>query len=826
MVISKKCSDKSGSDTSAISKAVYERIAMDLLEHNRITTNQVEDYISKKQDCCVINPCGSGKTFVMAAIIEHHTDKSVIILTKQSNADAYYKSKDNVFENVKIVTYNKLLRDFNAGKIDDYKSDIMLLDEAHYMGANKWFLPIGCIKTRFNPIMIGFTATPQRFMQQGTEETIATTYFGGNTAGNFTSKDLQDKGLFIEPKCIVSYYNLDSMIESRLSKIENSDLSDSKKNQLISTCAKIKSKWEKESTPEIILRKHIPDYLYKTDNNRILVYSSNLKTLPDNVDLINHIIQDMYPDKKVTSYIYTYRSHKNVFQEFLTDDDSYIKILFSIDKIMETIHIDDLNIVLMMRPSISDRIITQQYGRVNNISNKNESLIIDFVANIEHLGKTKNLPKSRHNTMAGDKKAAITLPNTKYIDRYTSLFDKIDKQLITSPGYDFDGLHGSLEFFSKVYDCDKEILHKHIANGLDIEDAIKLSKTNKKVNMTQNIIDKQHHVDGEKLNPNLSQDIILDITETFIKRHQITDEDMMQDLYLAALVSDCDNTVALSNMLNYKYTTWARCDRRHNALTHRYDDDLKDVLELETETTTLDMLECLTGNSVENKAINSMLRNDLEYCMNKRSTDRERKVLTLRFGLDDNAPQTLDQVGKEFGVLRERIRQIEAKAIRKLRTPTRRLKDYLCDNAKCKRYYYTSTGKTYWSENMRNPAWPQRITPKIRHLESEDISHITDVLFWYKQSRYGSVTNPAVINKIYKTMMWDLRHGVKKSPSSYIESLCNTKSDVVSKKDKTMVQPKDDTPKKKYTPGYNTSDDIPSWQNHMEKERITPHEIQ
>ena len=60
-------------------------------------------------------------------------------------------------------------------------------------------------------------------------------------------------------------------------------------------------------------------------------------------------------------------------------------------------------------------------------------------------------------------------------------------------------------------------------------------------------------------------------------------------------------------------------------------------------------------------------------------TDREQRVLRLRFGLDDGRARTLEEVGRVFNVTRERIRQIEAKALRKLRHPSRskKLKDYL-----------------------------------------------------------------------------------------------------------------------------------------------------
>jgi len=93
-----------------------------------------------------------------------------------------------------------------------------------------------------------------------------------------------------------------------------------------------------------------------------------------------------------------------------------------------------------------------------------------------------------------------------------------------------------------------------------------------------------------------------------------------------------------------------------------------------------DFVEDKNAPSPMDAAFYSMLKKQINKVLNT-LTDRERRVLRYRFGLDDGCPHTLEEVGKIFGVTRERIRQIEAKALRKLRHPSRskKLREYYLD---------------------------------------------------------------------------------------------------------------------------------------------------
>ena len=148
---------------------------MQLLEHNILTYNDLKQYIDNNQDCCVVNPCGSGKSSIIASIISDYHDKRILVITKQKNAANYYYNICDSFKQhkVPVITYNKLYNMYLDNSLNTLSNiDICIIDEAHYIGANKWSKAISQLKEISECIFIGVTATPQRFEDQGTEKTI------------------------------------------------------------------------------------------------------------------------------------------------------------------------------------------------------------------------------------------------------------------------------------------------------------------------------------------------------------------------------------------------------------------------------------------------------------------------------------------------------------------------------------------------------------------------------------------------------------------------------------------------------------------------------
>ena len=632
-----------------------------LLEHNRKTLRDIGSYIAAGKNCCVVNPCGSGKTSIMASFIRDHPGDTFLILTKQKNASTYYRQEDEIFcgNNVRIRTYNKMHSDVKGRNLKPYKADYYLVDEAHYVGASKWGVSFRELLNRWDPRLIGFTATPQRYEDQGTDHTIVEEFFGGNNAGNVTVAALEHEGVFVKPEYVLSIYNINTIVNRQIERVAESDLAENIKNTFYSQLLSLQTEWERDGKPSVILGKYLPEYMYKRKCNRILVYVSSLQEIPEKQTAVDKLIRDVFPNDSVKSYVYTYKTSESVLQEFLEEDETYIKVLYSINKIMETIHIQDLRICIMLRPSVSNRIITQQFGRINSIGNKNKPLIIDMVGNLEKLQDNPlwngyySSKRERDRSGSGSD-IYLKLP---HIAKAFDVFEKINDSLRSIKTYEYQGVKGSLSDLCFI--CNRNVAEvKELLKTYDMETAIEMARP-LKCNISKDVLDSLNPIPEfvmSEENKKCAEEKF-HLYENFIKRRDITDEDLCQDIYIMYCYSvkrcmESNNRHATSSIIKSLQEYYKRALRRkflQHSLTENYDEAN------------------LVWDSREHYDSISLHKFIQDVIKTSYLSEKEMEVLSEYFGLEGDGGTTLKEIGESMNITRSRAQQIVAKALRKMR---------------------------------------------------------------------------------------------------------------------------------------------------------------
>lgn len=644
------------------------------LQHNLATYEQAKSFIDKGEDCCIVNPCGSGKSSVISELINNYANKNIIVITKQGNAENYYRKTCPVFDknHIRVYTYNAL---YNLYKNDMLESlsdtDITIFDEAHYIGARKWSKAVAALKTISSCISVGVTATPQRYEDQGSDRTI-TKEFDDNIAGNYSTKYLQKTGVFIEPDYYVSLASLENEINNKINQINDSDLDDKIKTKYIEKLQAVHDEWLKNDCPQKLIPNILPKYMYKPSGNKIVVFCKNTETIPVDVEYIIPILCKTFPGKKIKAYCYSYKSGEKEFQQFLNDNSNYINVLFSVNKICETIHISDLNILFFLRSATSYRIITQQIGRINDINNPNKGLIIDMVDNLSNY-KTNSKSKEPHGEHDCKNNTSHNISiNINYIKHCLNIFDEIDNATRKSKVYSYHDIKGSINQLCYVFRKYASKVKQHMADGYEFEDAMDFVDTDKKYTTYEsrkcicNPISEDAKVIIQQYYPAIQE--IMDSKNCYdedIAANLAADLCEIAQIYVDTKSTTYPSAYIRTTLLN-RLLYYLRLSNDHNTYENLCDtiSDIADSSSIESITDYKEMQKLLTN-----------ARNTL--------TNREQQVINIRFGFGCRM-HTLEETAKFMNVTSERIRQLEAKALRKLRHPNRSrdLKPFLEDTYK------------------------------------------------------------------------------------------------------------------------------------------------
>lgn len=642
------------------------------MNHIKETAAAVEQYINKGLSVCVVNPCGSGKSLVMGEVIRKHPEKTFLILSKQRNAGPYFRSLNPVFmgKNITIATYAKMHSDVKSGDISGYRADYYLVDEAHYLGAVHWGQSFRKLTGIYDPVCIGFTATPQRYDDQGTEKTIVTDYFDGRSAGNFTSCSLQEQGVFTEPEYVLGVRDLEAVAARKYLEIEDSGLSGREKTDIWKKLERSVATWKENSSPERILGRHLPAYMYKDSCNRILVYTKDIASVEKDREWLGAVLRGIFPGKEVKEYSYTFKDPEENLRDFMREEKgSYIKVLYSVNKVAETVHIDDLKVVIMLRPSESGRVITQQLGRVNSIRDKRRPLIVDFVSNLERLRALSSTIRGADGKFWGHTGLYAGRYDGSILHLYTkecrNVFEETDRAVPKRMYYTCMGFTGTLNDICYVFGCDVRAVETALMLTHDIEEAVR--------SVPRKIC--RSYRPGPPVACLLKEGLTyaeenIYIAEDYIKRHGITDSDIQQEVYEAYLTA--------VSKLPYRPENGLGAREIQAALRTRYLKVCRTRQQKRDLVTVTGSPASVKAGDFEEAMFDNCMKDALFYAMSTLN-EKERKVITARYGLDGRPPKTVIETGKALNLSIYSVNKAESMAMRKLRHPSRSgpLKGYL-----------------------------------------------------------------------------------------------------------------------------------------------------
>lgn len=328
---------------------------------------------------------------------------------------------------------------------------------------------------------------------------------------------------------------------------------------------------------------------------------------------------------------------------------------------METIHFDSLNIIFMLRPSISQRIITQQFGRINSLQNKEKTAIIDMVNNLNNLHQSNMGYRHNIHTKTNKYRSYTTLPEFKEI---IGIFNAIDKITTQTQHYTYKGFEGSLKELCYVYDKDYNDMVDKLTQYYFIDVAMDYAKTipiNSNA-ATNNIIDLDFTLTDEM--KQIAENNMY-MVENFIKKHNIQDDELEQILYcqyLQTIYTYADSDLYLSMIVPTSL--------RKTQLLYLKKQNRQQLLHINCDIADMDIED-------DNNVVNMIESNDFcetileiaEYAC----TSRQYNFLRERFDICrcentfiTNQICSYPDLGKKHNITNVRVRTIVYKAIKNI----------------------------------------------------------------------------------------------------------------------------------------------------------------
>lgn len=416
---------------------------IELYPHNQAALNHLEEALKYTRRAAVIQPTGTGKSFVALAFIERRPNNSFLYLAPSThifNQLKHHAGHTDVLLHTTMMTYQKLclLHEDELGKLEP---DYIILDEFHRCGADDWGSAVDHLLALYvECFLIGFTATPVRYLDKAGTRDMSEELFHGSIASYYTLQDAINDKVLPVPHYVLG----DILMNERVSSLETALTQVASYGRArtagYSLLESLKRNMAEAQGIDEIFKCHMPNRFAK-----LIVFCRNLE----------HIAQcreDMHrwlgPGKKIREYVC--RSDEKAadieLNAFAGDNERHaIRLLYCVDMLNEGIHIKDVDGVVMLRPTISPIVYLQQIGRCLACSSDGSTspVIFDLVnnyesAHVEESGqRVFNIEFSHHPSSGKGKNTPIPFYMSGVPTQFEAILEKFDHLFTRAGRWDF-----------------------------------------------------------------------------------------------------------------------------------------------------------------------------------------------------------------------------------------------------------------------------------------------------------------------------------------------------------------------------------------------------
>lgn len=352
-------------------------MSIHLFEHNQKAYEAVTEMLEKDGMAAVIHPTGTGKSMIAFKLVEEHPLNHFLWLSPSEYIYQTQVENLNVkFPNIQFMSYSRLMK--NEDCIETLHPDYIILDEFHRCGAREWGKSIKkLLDTYPDARRLGLSATNIRYLDN--QRNMAEEIFNGKIASEMTLGEAIVREILPEPKYVIAMYSyrkeLDQL-KKRIQTLSNQGLVAENQKLL----EQLRRALEQADGLEQVLQKHM-----EKKDGKYIVFCSDKEHMDEMKEQVPIWFGQVDSRPHIYTAFYNDTATDKEFAAFKKDDSGHLKLLFCIDMLSEGVHVDDVDGVILLRPTVSPIIYLQQIGRALSAGSKKTPVIFDLVNNFDSL---------------------------------------------------------------------------------------------------------------------------------------------------------------------------------------------------------------------------------------------------------------------------------------------------------------------------------------------------------------------------------------------------------------------------------------------------------